>query len=95
MNFTPDNVRCPTLILSPAKSLLQAAKLAHSRYQADFEVKRKLKEDEERAKLLKQSEDAKKNALQDEKNVIFASIQQVSNLILDTILLKIKLSNVY
>ena len=60
MNFTPDNVRCPTLILSPAKSLLQAAKLAHSRYQADFEVKRKLKEDEERAKLLKQSEDAKK-----------------------------------
>ena len=44
------------------KSLLQAAKLAHSRYQADLEVKCKLKEDEEKAKLLKQSGDAKKKS---------------------------------
>ena len=35
------------------KSLLQAAKLAHLSYQADLEVKRKLKKDEEKAKLLK------------------------------------------
>ena len=82
------------------KSLLQAAKLAHSCYQADLEVKRKLKEDKEKTKLLKQSEDAKKQALQVKRNIL-ASIQQVSNLILDTILLKIKagvcyfLSNFY
>ena len=68
---------------------MQAAKLAHSCYQADLEVKRKWKEDEEKAKLWKQSEDAKKQALQDERNIL-ASIRQVSNLILDTILLKIK-----
>ena len=68
---------------------MQAARLAHSYYEADLEVKHKLKEDEEKAKLLKQSEDAKKQALQDERNIL-ASIQQVSNLILGTILLKIK-----
>ena len=78
------------LDISITKSLLQAAKLAHSRYQDDLEVKRKLKEDEEKGKLLKQSEDAQKLALQDERNVILASIQQVSNLILATILFKIK-----
>ena len=54
--------------------LLQAAKLAHSRHQADLKVKRKLKEDEEKTKLLKQSEDAKKQALQDERNVILDSV---------------------
>ena len=65
LRFVKDSILSYGTILDIpiTKSLLQAVKLAHSRYQTDLEVKRKLKENEEKSKLLKQSEDAKKNKL--------------------------------
>ena len=62
LRFVKDTIlSCGSILDVPVtKSLLQAAKLAHSRYQADLEVKRKLKEDGEKAKLLKPSEEKNK-----------------------------------
>ena len=62
LRFVKDTIlSCGSILDVPVtKSLLQAAKLAHSGYQADLEVKRKLKEDGEKAKLLKPSEEKNK-----------------------------------
>ena len=60
------------------KSLLESAKLAYSRYNADLELKRKQQREEEAAITARQVENAENLLLESEKETVLASIQQVS-----------------
>ena len=69
------------------KSLLESAKLAYSRYNAELEAKRKLQKEEEARKIKEIEAQEKKKRTENEREIIIASIQQVSfqNLLVFTI----------
>ena len=68
------------------KSLLQSAKCAYSRYEAELAAKQRLSEQTSKVEKQKEIEDTKRRETEEERNTIIASIQQVR---IDKILLNI------
>ena len=61
------------------KNMLEKAKLAYSRYQAELEAKRQLQKEEDKIKKANEVEVLQKQHNEAERNMLIASIQQVSN----------------
>ena len=59
------------------KSLLQSAKLAYSRYEAELAAKQRLLEQPSKVEKQNEIKDTKRKETEEERNTIIASIQQV------------------
>ena len=68
------------------KSLLESAKLAYSRYEAELTAKQRLLEQTSKVEKQKKIKDTKRRETEEERNTIIASIQQVR---IDKIILNI------